>query len=86
MKDSVGNDSVGAYEAKAHLSELLDRAGRGEEITITRHGSPVAKLVPATVKATPAERRAAIERWLKVASGLSLKGLTVRDLIDEGRV
>ena len=39
-------DSVGAFEAKTHLYDLLDRVSRGEKITITRHGVPVAMLVP----------------------------------------
>lgn len=38
---------ISAAEAKAKLSSLLDRAARGEEITITRHGKKVARLVPA---------------------------------------
>jgi prevent-host-death family protein len=38
--------AVGACEAKTHLSALLDRVARGEEITITRHGKPIARLVP----------------------------------------
>ncbi|MGL4323148.1 MAG: type II toxin-antitoxin system Phd/YefM family antitoxin [Beijerinckiaceae bacterium] len=37
--------TVGAFEAKTKLSELLDRVERGEEIIITRHGKPVARLV-----------------------------------------
>lgn len=39
-------EMVGAYEAKTHLSKLLDRVARGEYLTITRHGKPIAKLVP----------------------------------------
>ena len=39
-------DSIGAYEAKTHLAQLLDRVARGESLTITRHGKPVARLVP----------------------------------------
>lgn len=39
-------ESVGAYEAKTHLPQLLERVENGEEITITRHGRPVARLVP----------------------------------------
>ncbi len=39
-------NSVGAYEAKTHLPRLLDRVVRGESLTITRHGRPVARLVP----------------------------------------
>ena len=39
-------DQIGAYEAKTHLPRLLDRVVRGESLTITRHGKPVARLVP----------------------------------------
>ena len=39
-------DSVGAYEAKTHLPRLLRRVMEGESVTITRHGRPVARLVP----------------------------------------
>ncbi len=39
-------DSVGAYEAKTHLPRLLRRVMEGESVTITRHGRPIARLVP----------------------------------------
>ena len=39
-------ESIGAFDAKTHLSALLDRVARGERITITRHGVPAAMLVP----------------------------------------
>jgi len=39
-------ESIGLFEAKTHLSELIARAERGEEVIITRHNKPVAKLVP----------------------------------------
>ena len=39
-------ESIGAYEAKTHLPRLLERVLRGESLTITRHGRPVARLVP----------------------------------------
>ncbi|HTU25877.1 MAG TPA: type II toxin-antitoxin system prevent-host-death family antitoxin [Pirellulales bacterium] len=77
--------SVGAYQAKTHFSELLEQVEAGEEITITRHGTPVARLVPVKKTYTPAERRAAIERIKKLSKGLSLGGLKIRDLIEEGR-
>lgn len=38
---------VNVYAAKANLSHLIDRATAGEEVVITRHGRPVARLVPA---------------------------------------
>jgi len=53
--------TVGAFEAKTHLSALLDRVERGEEVTITRHGRAVARLVPAH-EHDPAVTAAAIER------------------------
>ncbi len=77
--------TVGAYEAKTHLSELLEKVEAGEEITITKHGTPIAKLVPIKKEATPEERRAAIGRIQKLSSRLSLGGLKVKDLINEGR-
>jgi prevent-host-death family protein len=55
-------DEIGAFEAKNKLAELLDRAERGEEITITRRGKPVAKLVPFHEPFDPAEALAAAER------------------------
>ena len=45
--------SVGSYEAKTHLPALLDRVAQGEQITITRHGVPVAMLVPALALGSP---------------------------------
>lgn len=80
-KDSV----VGAYDAKAHFSELLERVESGEQLTITRHGKPVARLVPAKQSVTREERAAAIRRWREVSRDISLSGLRIRDLIDEGR-
>lgn len=85
MATFQGNNTVGAYEAKTHLSELLEKVEAGEEITITKHGSPVAKLVPVKREASADERVAAIQRIQKLAMGLSLGGLKVKDLINEGR-
>ena len=85
MGTTQSSNTVGAYEAKTHLSELLEKVEAGEEITITTHGAPVAKLVPVKKRASPQERIAAIERIEKLASGLSLRGLKVKDLLSEGR-
>ena len=79
------SNTVGAYEAKTHLSELLEKVEAGQEITITKHGAPIAKLVPVKKEASREERLAAIERIQKLAVGLSLGGLKVKDLISEGR-
>jgi prevent-host-death family protein len=78
-------NSVGAYEAKTHLSELLEKVEAGQEITITKHGTPVAKLVPIKKEASAEERVAAIQRIQMLGRGLSLGGLKIKDLISEGR-
>ena len=76
-------------EAKARFSELVDRAGNGESITIKRHGKPVAKLVPLTrLPLTVEERRKSTEDWIayRKAHNITLgPGLTTKDLINEGR-
>jgi prevent-host-death family protein len=65
--------TVGAFEAKTHFSALLEEIERGREITITKHGRPVAKLVPVAdrQRMTAAE---AIEGLLTLQSRLKLKG------------
>src|SRR5437588_826142 len=80
-----GRNTVGAYEAKTHLSELLERVEAGEEITITKHGAPVAKLVPIKKEVSIEERTAAIRRIQKLSGGLSLGELKIKDLLREGR-
>jgi prevent-host-death family protein len=77
-------DEIGAYEAKTHLPALLDRVARGEQITITRHGHPVARLVPAGP--TDVERRRkAIDRLKEFRKGRTL-GVPIKQLIEEGRM
>ena len=85
MANLQASNTVGAYEAKTHLSKLLDKVEAGEEITITKHGAPVAKLVPVKKEVSAEQRVAAIERIQQLAAGLSLGGLKVKDLINEGR-
>ena len=77
--------SVGAYEAKTHLSDLLLRVHQGEEITITRYGAPIARLVPVRNTASPEVRRSAIDRWMQHSQRLSLGDVTIRELLDDGR-
>jgi prevent-host-death family protein len=75
---------VAAADAKARLSEMLDRVERGEEITITRHGEPVARLVPVQ-KHDPEKAREAIEKWIACSKNLTLGGIPWKELRDEGR-
>lgn len=73
---------VGAYEAKTNLSRLLERVEGGERITLTRHGRPVAMLVPVEEKRPPED----VVRDLKeFRRGRNLGGLSVRDMVEEGR-
>ena len=77
--------TVGAYEAKTHLAELLDRVEKGERITITRHGRPVAQLVP-PMGAPERTVEEAIEGILGFRKGRRLgPDLSLKRLIDEGR-
>jgi prevent-host-death family protein len=76
--------TVGAYEAKTHLPELLKRVQGGEHITIARHGTPVAVLVPVGDYPRRHSRQAA-EALLEFARAHSRGGLSVREMIDEGR-
>ena len=55
--------TIGAYEAKTHLPRLLERVARGETLTITRHGRPVARLVP--VETDDRERAAQATRRIE---------------------
>lgn len=79
--------TIGAFEAKNHLGRLLDAAERGEETLITRHGKPVARLVPAAPPFDREAARAAIQRIRDRAERAKLK-VTLEELLawrDEGR-
>ena len=76
---------IGAYEAKTHLSEILTRVERGERIVITRHGRPVAHLIPPPGAADRTVDEA-IAGIISLRRGRVLgTDVTVRQLIDEGR-
>ena len=76
--------TVGAYEAKTHLPKLLERVARGESITITKHGVPVAELIP-----VPASKKtdinAVIDELKSIRQNVALNGLSIREMIEEGR-
>jgi prevent-host-death family protein len=79
----MAQSTVGIYDAKNKLSELLDRVEAGEVIAVTRHGKKVALLTP--VNQAWSSARQAIDRLLQLQAGSRLRGLKVRDLRDEGR-
>jgi prevent-host-death family protein len=77
--------TVGAFEAKTHLSQLLDHVAKGESITITRHGEAVAQLVPAKPARDPRALEALVEEIKHTRKGRSLQGISIKDLIHDGR-
>jgi prevent-host-death family protein len=81
--------TVGSFEAKTKLAELLDKVEAGETVTITRHGKAVAKLVPAGVDAEErGRRRARIEEIKRKRAGWgrgAKPGSTIPDLVKAGR-
>ena len=78
-------ETVGSFEAKTHLPRLLERVAQGEEFTITKHGKPVARLVPASAPKPKPDVRAAVEAMKQFRKGQTLGGLSVREMIEEGR-
>ena len=79
---------VGTLEARNSLSALIELVEKGEEVTITRHGKPVARLVPPT--ATPRDIKKAREaaqqlKELRKHVKPDPDGLTIRDYIEMGR-
>ncbi|MBN2049105.1 MAG: type II toxin-antitoxin system Phd/YefM family antitoxin [Spirochaetales bacterium] len=75
----------GAFEAKTQLSELLERVGGGEEIVITKHGVPVARLSPVqSVSAIPVEK--VIAGFLETRKGITLGPTPLSELRKEGRM
>ena len=76
--------TVGASEAKTHLAALLARVAKGERLTITKHGVPVAMLVPPASAERP-DPKELIRELRRLRKGNVLGDLTIRRLIEEGR-
>ncbi|MDE2882534.1 MAG: type II toxin-antitoxin system prevent-host-death family antitoxin [Gemmatimonadota bacterium] len=75
---------VGSFEAKTHLSSLLAKVARGEEVLITKRGKPMARLVPAG-RADRADVAEAVRELRALDDGLRLGGLDWKELRDKGR-
>lgn len=73
---------IGSFEAKTHLSSLLEKVEQGETFTITRHGTPVARLVPINGAPDVARISSAIDRLEALASRheMDTNWRTLRDL------
>lgn len=79
----MSTSSIGAYEAKTHLPRLLAEVEAGDSVTITKHGRPVARLVPVSPRSSSPE---VVIAQLRVArAGVRRGDASVRDMIEEGR-
>lgn len=76
---------VPVFEAKNRLSALLAEVERGVEVTITRRGVAVARIVPATPHFDREKARRAAAGLREASRGTMLAGLTIKELVDEGR-
>ena len=75
---------IGIYDAKIQLSRLIQEVAAGREVVITKRGKPVARLVPPAVPRKSSSVRAA-KRIRALCERLDIRGVTVRELIEEGR-
>ena len=71
---------IGAYEARTHLSKLLDRVEKGERFVITRHGRPLAELTPVGARDEQSIRRA-IGDLRCFRDELAGRGVRMRDFL-----
>ncbi len=77
--------TVGVFEAKNHLTALLDEVEGGGEVIITRRGKPIARLTALESGFNRARARIAAEGLRAASKGQTLGGLTLKELISEGR-
>lgn len=77
-------ETVGAYEAKTHLPKLLQRVMKGERITITKHGVPVAVLQPPDTEKV-VDTKSVIAELRKLRNNHTLGGPSIREMIENGR-
>jgi len=78
--------TVGIYEARTRFGTLITEVENGETVTVTRHGAPVARIVP--VRDEFEDAGAAIEEWRRYRKEHNVRlgeGVTIRELIEEGR-
>lgn len=76
--------TIGAFEAKTHLSEILEKASQGEETLITRRGIPIAKIIPVE-KDSLGMKSNLLQEFKQLRKKLTLGDFYWRDLRDEGR-
>ena len=77
--------TIGVFEAKNRLTALLDEVEAGGEVLITRRGKPIAKLVAPETGFNRDKARRAADGLRTTSRGITLRGLKLKDLIEEGR-
>jgi prevent-host-death family protein len=79
--------AIGVYDAKTQLPRLLERVRRGERFLITKHGRPVAQLIPAAIQGAPdvSEIIQQMQEWQQREGPTLGPGLSIRALREEGR-
>ena len=85
MTETGRMKEVGIYEAKTRLARLVKDVERGETVTLTRHGHPVARIVPIEAERRSAPEKSLAQAFRELSRGNRLDGVTIRELIDEGR-
>jgi prevent-host-death family protein len=73
--------TVGAFEAKTKLSELLDAVERGEEIIITRRGQPIARLVGMQDRDQGARASSLVDDIRQTREQLGKTGISIADIV-----
>ena len=85
LVEKINMETVGAFEAKTHLSALLDRVAKGEKITITRHGVPAAVLIPVGEAASKLSHKEIVEGMRTLRKQVKPGKMSVREMVNEGR-
>ena len=81
----VSSMNIPLFDAKNRLSALVDQVVRGQEITITRRGVAVAKLVPVLPSFDQDKARQTAEALRAASRGAKLAGIPIKELVEEGR-
>lgn len=76
---------IGTFEAKTHLSALLDRVAKGETITITRHGVPAAMLAPVGRTAQKLSHQEIVKGMRELRKRVKPDRMSVREMVNQGR-
>ena len=83
MKQNLSNQ-INLLEAKAHFSDLIQRVQDGEQITICKHNTPIAKIIPITQR-SKVKTDDIVEKFAEFNKGKTLAPYTIKELITEGR-